>query len=54
MDREKNSFANEKAFVEMLEILDGWKDDHQKMKISFLKIKDKLVKRENTRSEDVV
>jgi len=48
MDREKNSFANEKAFVEMLEILDSWKDDHRKIKMFFLKIIDMLLKRENT------
>lgn len=48
MGREKNSFANEKAFDEMSEMLHQWQDDHQKMKTSFLNIKNSLVKRENT------
>ena len=48
MDREKNGFASEKAFAEMMEILDGWQDDQQKIKQSFLKIKNMLLERENT------
>jgi hypothetical protein len=48
MDREKNSFANENAFDEMMEIFDSWKDDHRKIKMFFLKIIEMLLKRENT------
>ena len=48
MDREKNGFASEKAFAEMMEILDSWQDDQQKIKQSFLIIKNMLLERRNT------
>ena len=48
MNRGKNSFTSEKAFNELMEILDSWEDDHKKIKLSFLQIKDILIGRENT------
>ena len=48
MNKGKNRFANEIAFDELMKVLDSWQDNHQKIKISFLKIKDTLLKRENT------
>lgn len=48
MNKGKNRFANEIAFDELMKVLDSWQDNHQKIKISFLKIKDTLLKRKNT------
>ena len=48
MKKGKSRFVNENALVEMMEMLEDWKDDRQKIKIAFLKIKDELLKRENT------
>lgn len=47
MDRGKNSFVNEKAYDNMVKILDDWQNDRQKIKMSFLKIIDTLLKRKN-------
>jgi hypothetical protein len=47
MDRERNRFANKKAYAEMTAILDSWQDDQQKIKTSFLKIKASLLERKN-------
>ena len=48
MKKEKSEFINETAFVEMTDMLEKWKDDRQKIKTAFVKIKDELLKRENT------
>ena len=47
MYRARHRFVNEKAYDELMEILDSWQDDQQKIKPSFLKIKASLLAREN-------
>ena len=48
MKKEKNKFANEQEFVELVELLEDWKDDPQKMKSAFLIMQDKLLDKKNT------
>jgi hypothetical protein len=43
-----SNFTSEKERVELFKLLENWKHDPQKMKDAFLKMKDKLSKKENT------
>ncbi len=48
MKTEISNFANEKECVELYKLLDNWEDDPQKIKSAFKKMKDNLLKKENT------
>jgi len=48
MKKEKDSFTSEKEFIELSELLEVWKDDPQKIKTVFLKMKAALLKKDHT------
>jgi len=48
MKKGNNKFASKPDFAELVELLENWKNDPQKMKKAFLIMKDKLLDKENT------
>jgi hypothetical protein len=48
MDKGKTSFADDKAYADMKQMLAGWKDDSRNIKKTFLQIKEMLHKEKNT------
>lgn len=48
MKKERNKFASKSEFAELIELLENWKNDSQKMQKAFLIMKDKLADKENT------
>ena len=47
MRKEKDYFTNEAEFFSMTKLLEDWKEDSQRVKSTFLQVKDGLLKKEN-------
>ena len=48
MKKEEKKFESQQEFVELVELLEDWKDGLQKIKSVFLDIKDTLLKKDDT------
>ena len=48
MEKGAHSYSSEKAFIEMSDLLEGWKNDPKKVKNAFSAVKDKLLSKKDT------